>query len=212
MPLLLLDLDNTLIDRTSAFRRWATQLVADLGRPADDVERVLKADNDGYTPREQFTREAADLLDADPATLLAAWGTGLAEHVTLEADVVQALTEAKDAGWAPVIVTNGHTLTQTRKIEQTGLHQHVAHYVISEAAGVAKPERRIFEIAADKAGEDLDGGWMVGDNATADIGGANNAQLSSVWLHHGREWTITDFAPTHTADSCPEAIRAVIKA
>lgn len=212
MPLLLLDLDNTLIDRTAAFRRWAAQLVADLGRPPDDVDVVMKLDNDGYTPRDQFTREAADHLGAEPAELLAAWGDGLAKHVILESDVVQALTEAKGAGWTPVIVTNGLVRTQTNKLKHTGLDNQVASYVISEAAGVAKPDRRIFEIAAEQAGVALDGGWMIGDNATADIGGAHNAGLNSIWLHRGREWSIADFTPTQISATCHEAIRAVIKA
>ncbi|MFE5940783.1 hypothetical protein ACFQ69_36195 [Streptomyces sp. NPDC056470] len=37
---------------------------------------------------------------------------------------------------------------------------------------IRKPDQRLFELAAHRCGVSLaDGGWMVGDNPTGDIGG-----------------------------------------
>ena len=58
----------------------------------------------------------------------------------------------------------------------------------------------------------LDGAWMIGDNADADIGAAHAAGIRSVWLRHGRPWPREDFAPTYEADSFPEAVEMVFSA
>jgi putative hydrolase of the HAD superfamily len=42
---------------------------------------------------------------------------------------------------------------------------------------VRKPNRRIFEIAAESVGQPLDGSWVVGDDPVLDIGGAAGAGL-----------------------------------
>ena len=51
---------------------------------------------------------------------------------------------------------------------------------------------------------------MIGDNPDSDIGAAHAAGIRSVWLRHGRPWPREDFAPTHEADSFPEAVDMVL--
>jgi putative hydrolase of the HAD superfamily len=51
---------------------------------------------------------------------------------------------------------------------------------------------------------------MIGDSAEADIGGARNAGLRSVWLHRGRPWPLTGFQPAHAANSFPQAVSIVL--
>jgi putative hydrolase of the HAD superfamily len=99
---------------------------------------------------------------------------------------------------------------QERKLRHTGLDRYVAGWVISEQLGVKKPDPLIFRRAAEQVGSPLNGGWMIGDSATADIAGARNVALRSVWLHRGRVWTEPDYKPDLFADNCPAAIDAVI--
>jgi putative hydrolase of the HAD superfamily len=47
VPLLLVDLDNTLIDRAGAFARWARQFVSARHGAAVDVQWLIDADRDG---------------------------------------------------------------------------------------------------------------------------------------------------------------------
>ena len=63
----------------------------------------------------------------------------------------------------------------------------MADWVISEEAGVSKPNPRIFALAAQRVRMRLRGAWVVGDSPEADIGGAAAIGLPSVWLHRGRE-------------------------
>jgi putative hydrolase of the HAD superfamily len=80
--------------------------------------------------------------------------------------------------------------------------------VVSAIAGVRKPDRRIFETAAELVGEPLPshGAWLVGDSPTADIGGAHLAGLHSIWLTRGRRWSLQHYAPDLTVGRIEEAL------
>ena len=93
-------------------------------------------------------------------------------NLELDPQVPTALDRARAAGWTPVVVTNGTVRQQERKLRHTGLGGHVAGWVISEGAGVRKPDPRVFRLAAEEAGLPLAGAWVVGDSAEADIGAA----------------------------------------
>lgn len=213
MPLLLLDLDNTLIDREAAFRRWAVTYAARLGRPPAEADWLIAMDRDGGEKRERL----AELIclryglgsdrQADVADELR---RGLIEHLEPDAAVPPALDQARAAGWTPVIVTNGTVAQQERKLHRADLARHVAGWVISEGVEVRKPDPRIFKLAADKVGQDLAGAWMIGDSPEHDIAGAQQTGLGSVWLHRGREWEQPKYAPTFIADNLPGAIEAVL--
>jgi putative hydrolase of the HAD superfamily len=82
--------------------------------------------------------------------------------------------------------------------------------VISEEVGVSKPNPRIFQLAAQRVGMPLNGGWIIGDSPEADIGGAATLGLPSVWLHRGRSWVESRFAPTRSADGLIPAVAAVL--
>jgi putative hydrolase of the HAD superfamily len=51
VPLFLVDLDNTLIDRAGAFSRWAQEFTAARGSSAADAQWLIEADRDGLEPR-----------------------------------------------------------------------------------------------------------------------------------------------------------------
>ena len=77
MPLLLVDLDNTLIDRAAAVDRWARKFAAVHGRvagadadtnddsDADDAAWLVAADRDGLEPRERFAAMIAERFGLD---------------------------------------------------------------------------------------------------------------------------------------------------
>jgi putative hydrolase of the HAD superfamily len=65
---------------------------------------------------------------------------------------------------------------------KTGLHDRFDHIIISELAGVEKPDRKIFLMAVKKAGVKKDEFLYVGDNYIADIKGGLGAGVHAVWL------------------------------
>jgi len=215
VPLLLVDLDNTLVDRYAAFERWACEFVEQLGVPPEDVDWLIIGDADGYKPRERFAEEIAErfrLIGPAASAVVQHLRDGMVDQLEIDQEVMPALAKATQSGWTPVAVTNGTLRRQERKIHHVGLDCYLTDWVISEAVGVAKPDPKIFQIAAARLGTTLDGAWMIGDSAHADVGGAHSVGLPSVWLHRGRPWTERDFAPTRIADTCAEAIEWVLAA
>jgi putative hydrolase of the HAD superfamily len=147
---------------------------------------------------------------SDAAGLVAELRNGLVRQIIPDAAVTGALRDARAAGWTPFVVTNGTVEQQERKLRHAGLDREVAGWVISGGAGLRKPDPEIFRFAAARAGQSLDGAWMIGDSAEADISGARDAGLPGVWLHRGRPWPLTAFQPGHTAGSFPSAVTIVL--
>jgi putative hydrolase of the HAD superfamily len=210
--LLLLDLDNTLLDREQAFVEWARRFLDEIGAPPADLDWLLDVDGDGFVPRPEVAAALRDRygLRTGVADLVDKLHMGVVRYTRLEPLVACALTIARQAGWLPVVVSNGVTFQQEAKIRMSGLDRYLADWVISEEVGVRKPDPGIFEVAAQRCRMRLDGAWMVGDSPQADIYGASNLGLPSVWLHRGRRWTERNFGPTRTADGPIAALAAVL--
>src|SRR5687767_3625138 len=135
---------------------------------------------------------------------------GIMDRLRLDPLVACALAIAEDAGWVPVVVTNGDKHQQEAKLRRTGLDRYLADWVISEEVGVRKPNPRIFTIAAERARMRLSRAWVVGDSPEADIGGASAVGVPSVWLRRGRAWLEHRYTPTKTAEGAIAAIAVVM--
>jgi putative hydrolase of the HAD superfamily len=116
------------------------------------------------------------------------------------------LDRLRHNGWRVAIATNGDSAQQRAKIRRFGLEAHVDGIAVSGEVGVHKPDRRMFEAAAEHCGARLaDGGWMVGDCATRDIGGGRAVGLRTIWLRRGRTWDPAEAAPDAIVDRLAEA-------
>jgi putative hydrolase of the HAD superfamily len=205
----LFDLDNTLVDRAGAFRRSVERLQHDLGTESPDfVKFVVDADQDGAAGWLSWMRAAQERFGfgGDVAALVEEHHRRYLESFTVEPDVVEALHELHANGWRVVIVTNGPP-TQLEVAQRCGVLHAVDDCLVSAVVGVRKPDPAIFVLAAQRVGADLghDTAWMVGDNPSADIGGAVAVGIGSIWISRGRRWTEPSFAPTETVDVIAEA-------
>ena len=82
-----------------------------------------------------------------------------------------------------VVVSNNLLAEQQAKIEECGLAPHIDALVVSEQAGAAKPDPRIFEVALDAASARASEAVMVGDSWPADIAGAHAAGIVPIWFN-----------------------------
>ncbi|MFJ3218080.1 HAD family hydrolase [Kitasatospora sp. NPDC086801] len=219
MPLLLFDLDNTLLPRDAAFRAWSQDFLSEHDLPPGDLDWFVTLDGGGYVPRSTVLSAVRRRygLDVSAEFLLAHYRRGINSHIHCPPGHVDALRAARAAGWTLGIVSNGGTRPQLEKIRRTGLGPLVDGWVISEEADCVKPDPLIFEMAAQRCGVAPTGNWaahtwMVGDHAPADIAGAELAGLRSVWLHHGRPWAESGYRPTLKAAGLPEAVGQVLTA
>jgi len=99
----------------------------------------------------------------------------------------EVLTELKTR-YPMSIITNGFPESQHRKMEASKLRQYFEHLIISEEVGFAKPHPGIFEAALALSGVSKEQVVMIGDNAHADIEGAQKAGIQTIWFNPHNEF------------------------
>ncbi|MEI9935415.1 MAG: HAD hydrolase-like protein [Ferruginibacter sp.] len=74
--------------------------------------------------------------------------------------------------------------TQWSKLTNSGLDKYFTHVITSEGSNSLKPKKEIFDFALHKSGASLRESIMIGDNLDADIQGAINAGMDSIFVNH----------------------------
>ena len=75
-----------------------------------------------------------------------------------------------------------HAETARSILAETGLAPHLASVAISEAVGIRKPRREIFEAALRGLGTAPEEALHVGDSLRADVAGAAALGIRTVWI------------------------------
>jgi putative hydrolase of the HAD superfamily len=181
---LLLDVDNTLVDRAGAYEGYADRLLAAAGADPARRDELIAIDAGCYTPRPQW---AARTLAALP-------GLGWSPERLVddfERFIVAALsTPAPALPWlkrlSPVVrlvgCTNGPSHLQRGKIVGAGLDAVLDGAAVSGEVGQRKPAAAMFEAALAIAGCAPAEAVMVGDNPEHDVQGAAAAGLRTAWV------------------------------
>ena len=214
----LFDLDNTLLDRDAGFLRFCQELYHTggvmSGTHSEEEAVALMAEFDaaGMRSRQDFFQDVIRQWPGVFSSVSQAIDVYLAsypEMLILEPRARALLEDLREAGVPTAIVTNGGTTMQNSKIDGSGLRGLVDAVVISEEAGVAKPDPRIFEGAVAAIGAVTEESLFVGDNPEADILGAKGVGIRSAWLHRGREWEYADQHPDYILDDV-SGVRAIV--
>lgn len=85
------------------------------------------------------------------------------------------------------IITNGFAEIQHHKLTNSKIASYFSTVTTSEEAGVKKPHRQIFEKAFQKSNALPENSLMIGDNYEADVQGAKNAGMKSVYFDYYRK-------------------------
>jgi putative hydrolase of the HAD superfamily len=86
-----------------------------------------------------------------------------------------------------VLVTNGFEHTQRIKIHACGLSEFVDLMISSEAVGIAKPDKGIFDVAVQRAEKQwgrFNNIFYAGDTWDTDVKGGILAGISTAWYNH----------------------------
>lgn len=103
------------------------------------------------------------------------------------------------------LITNGLADVQRPRLARSTIGHHFAAVVISEEVGAAKPDPRIFAEAFRLMGEPSRREVLVvGDNLTADIGGAHAFGVDSCWFNPEGRSAGDGIRPTHEIRSLDE--------
>ena len=212
--LALFDLDDTLIDLGAAFDLFAAELIDRYGLGADALDWLRHTGRSGYRPRPELFGEARQRfrLPESVEELLHLYRRRMPELAVCRKEVLTGLAELRADGWRVAIVTNGDGDSQKAKIDRTGLGTIVDAVCVSGALDIRKPDPRIFQIAAEKACCVLGpGGWMVGDNPTADVGGGAGVGLRTVWIRKPGDHLGSGVPePDHTVEDVLDAIAVLL--
>ena len=100
------------------------------------------------------------------------------------------------------MITNGFEKIQWSKLNNSGLGGYFKNVITSETSNSLKPRKEIFDFALQQAGARLQNSIMLGDNLDADIQGAINAGMDSVFVNHIN--AVTALKPTYTINHLKE--------
>lgn len=208
-PVVLLDLDDTILDHTACERAAVAETLAAFHLTADDVAVDAHAidtyvrhnaalweqyRNGGVTPEalrtqrwDRTLRELEVLADVDAVS---------AHYLEAFESTGALVPGAAEALWwlgrraRIAIVTNGFQEVQRRRLEATGLQWLVDVFTSSEEAGVAKPDPAVLRIALERLGvEGASTGTVdahqvavVGDQLATDVAAGHRIGAHTVWI------------------------------
>ncbi|QRR03051.1 YjjG family noncanonical pyrimidine nucleotidase [Dyadobacter sandarakinus] len=95
----------------------------------------------------------------------------------------QVLDYVTAAGYKLHIITNGFNEVQARKLSGSEISHYFEHVITFENAQAKKPDPRIFEYALSVSGAKAGNSLMIGDNWIADVMGAKQAGLDTVYYN-----------------------------
>ncbi|MFY7879531.1 MAG: YjjG family noncanonical pyrimidine nucleotidase [Lacibacter sp.] len=203
---LFFDLDHTLWD----FDTNALETLADLYRDLkladagiDDFDRFCKQYlhhnailwdryHNGYLTGEElkWKRMWRTLLDFKIGSeeLARSMSSYFLEHLPSKQNLFpythEILKHLKEKGYVMHLITNGFEKTQWKKLNNSKLGQYFEEVITSEGSNSVKPNKEIFEYALKITGAQLQESIMIGDNPKADILGAINIGMDSVFVNH----------------------------
>jgi len=198
------DLDETLLDHTSAVRVGAAALAKELGHPnpAEAIEswfalerhffdRYLAGELSFLEQRRARVRGLAaevgrELDDAEADAVFATYFSHYQASWVAFPDVEACFAELRTRADVRLgVVTNGDARGQRAKLARLGLLDAMDVVVTAEEVGCAKPDPRIYRAACERAGVPVEDAVMVGDRLDVDADGARAAGLLGVWLDRG---------------------------
>jgi HAD superfamily hydrolase (TIGR01509 family) len=121
----------------------------------------------------------------------------------------EVLAAVRERGIPTVLVSNwDHADAGPAMLAQTGLSELLDHVVISEAVGLRKPHRRLFELALEHTHAKPEEAIHVGDLAKPDAWGAARLGFRTVWIDKNQDGWPTGLggAPTLTVGRIAELL------
>ncbi|MEC0308241.1 HAD family hydrolase [Paenibacillus lautus] len=215
---IILDLDETLTDRRAAIDSFIERLIARYFPDSDEdtqlriAKRFKEADHNGYRDkREVYEMLVEHLQWVNPPTA-DEYLTFFREEIPLciqpMDQLFPVLRHLKSQGLRLGIITNGTVQVQEGKIRQLGILEYFDSIVISEEAGVKKPDPRIYMRALDLLNVLPSETWFVGDHPHNDIIGAAQCGIKPIWCTRAGSWDYSEeVKPYRTIHKLEELIR-----
>ena len=197
-PIVLLDLDNTILDFNTAEYNALARAFAELGLPFDrEIAGLYHEINirhwemleDGLLTRAEVLSRRFEALfktigvEGDPDRTQALYESNLSEGHWFVPGAEELLwTLQKD--YRLFICSNGSLRVQEGRIKSAGIAPYFEKIFISEHMGCNKPEARYFELCFREIPDfDRTRAILLGDSLTSDIRGGRNAGVLTCWYN-----------------------------
>lgn len=179
---LFFDVGSTLVDEHLAYEHRMREM-ADLANTT--YSSVYETAMTFYKQNKKGDLETAKLLGVE----LPKWHK---EDEILYSDTTKCL-EILSGRYKIGIIANQSLGTKAR-LEQHGILQYIDLVIASAEEGVAKPDKRIFELALNRSNCKPGDAVMIGDRIDNDIVPAKLMGMRTIWIKqgYGQYWDITD--------------------
>jgi putative hydrolase of the HAD superfamily len=97
---------------------------------------------------------------------------------------IEILDYLKNKDYKMHLITNGFESVQFKKIKNSNIADYFIEVITSEASNSLKPNKEIFDYDLKASNAKLESSIMIGDNESADIQGAINAGMDSIFVNH----------------------------
>ena len=193
----LFDLDETLIGRAGAIRSFINDQYEHFERRLNGIDaatytrRFLVMEDNGRIAKDKLYPAfvaALGITGVSAEALLEDYRTRYPTYARFNPGARETLERVRADGARTGILSNGNVEVQNGKIDALGIRDLLDTVVISEDVGLSKPDPAIFLLAVNNLNVDPESALFVGDNPQADIVGAVNAGLQTLWYRNGATW------------------------
>ena len=226
-PCLFLDIDNTVLDFSTAEEKSLLQALFEAGLPATkeilahfrkiNIERWELLEKGILTRNEVLYGRfevlfAQEGISADAHAVQDRYEELLCSQFYYMPGAIE-LLEALYGHYRMFIASNGNAVTQDKRIALSGIGKYFENVFVSERVGAQKPSKDFYYACFQSIpGFDPSRAVMIGDSLTSDIRGGLNAGIQTVWYnpenHPLPEQGIPDYSIAHLSE-LPELLKQI---
>lgn len=195
---ILVDLDNTLIDFNECARNSIITNFEKFGLPyrEDTLDIFIRENNkiwkrheNGEIGREHIRKDRWNIIfkvldiDFDGAVMEEAFEYGVSQNAC-PIDGAYDLLDYLKGKYKLYVASNGFRFVQENRLKIGDFNKYFDGVFVSEDFGFAKPSKEFFDNVIRELGNPpLDEILMIGDSISADIIGAENYGIDTVWFN-----------------------------
>ncbi len=221
---IIFDLDDTLLDFTKGAYQTLMKLFKDYGisDTQEALERYQVINHNVWQRIEQGEARAPLLAErfsqlfnsyhitVSGKELDEAFQTSVAQNYLKIPGAEETLKQLKEAGVTLLVGSNGVADIQYQRLEQSGLMPYFSDIFISDHIGAPKPKPEFFNYIFNKYPDMKHQTLMIGDRLEADILGAYQSHLDSIWYNPNKQTNYLTIQPTYQVyhlEEIPELIK-----
>lgn len=218
-PILLMDLDNTILDFDTQEAVAITRMLAERGVEATDerlaVFRRINAQHWERLENGTMTRQEVLVgrfsvffetlgLQLDAQSAQDSYENYLCQghyFVTGAEALLETIYQDNDL----YIISNGNTRVQDARLKSSGIARYFKDIFVSETMGCDKPSREFFSLCFSRIPDFApERALVIGDSLTSDIRGGMNMGVPTCWFNPKHSPLRDGFTPDYTVYSLDE--------